>query len=299
MKRVIKAFAIVAGMLLALAILVGSTLWIRAGQQLKGAYEIQPEPVTLPKDEASLARGEHIARVTCAGCHGQDYGGEDLFTNEMLGYIPAPNLTSGGGGIGGAYTVDDWIRALRNGVGPDGQPFVVMPADALRRLGDADMAALVAYMQQLTPVDRTLPKRRFTPLGQALIGAGAFGSLVPAREIEHDAPPPAAPVPGLSAEYGEYWVNITNCGSCHGEQLSGGKDPDPGAPVAPNLTPGGALAGWREADFIAAMRTGQKPDGATLSPYMPWDTLRHISDDELSAVWLYLQSLPALESTAP
>jgi hypothetical protein len=31
---------------------------------------------------------------------------------------------------------------------------------------------------------------------------------------------------------------------------------------------------------------------------MPWHYYQHMTDDELTAIWLYLQSLPALESQA-
>lgn len=39
-----------------------------------------------------------------------------------------------------------------------------------------------------------------------------------------------------------------------------------------NLTPGGQLQFWSEAEFIHAMRTGERPNGTTLSSDMPWRT---------------------------
>jgi hypothetical protein len=50
-------------------------------------------------------------------------------------------------------------------------------------------------------------------------------------------------------------------------------------------------------DFIATMRTGQTPSGRTLSEVMPWKYYDQMTDDELKAVWLYLQSLPVLEQS--
>jgi hypothetical protein len=42
------------------------------------------------------------------------------------------------------------------------------------------------------------------------------------------------------------------------------------------------------------MRTGMTPGGHPLKDFMPWKYFGQMSDDELKAVWLYLQSLPAL-----
>ena len=43
------------------------------------------------------------------------------------------------------------------------------------------------------------------------------------------------------------------------------------------------------------MRTGVTPEGRGLnSNVMPLDEINNLTDDELTAIWLYLQSLPAL-----
>ena len=70
----------------------------------------------------------------------------------------------------------------------------------------------------------------------------------------------------------------------------------PGQEVpTPNLTPGGELAAWSEQGFFTTMRTGMTPEGRILNDDMPWKYFGQMSDDELRAVWMYLQSLPALE----
>ena len=61
-----------------------------------------------------------------------------------------------------------------------------------------------------------------------------------------------------------------------------------------NLTPGGDLGKWTEADFIQALRTGETPEGRRLdNEKMPWRSIGQLTDDELGALWLYLQSLPS------
>ena len=65
--------------------------------------------------------------------------------------------------------------------------------------------------------------------------------------------------------------------------------------LVPNLTPGSEVAFWSEEEFIATLRTGITPGGHQLNDFMPWKYFWQMTDDELRAVWLYLQSLPALE----
>ena len=54
---------------------------------------------------------------------------------------------------------------------------------------------------------------------------------------------------------------------------------------------------WTEAEFTSTLRTGVTPSGHQLSESMPWPGLGKMTDDEMQAVWLYLQSLPALPTT--
>jgi hypothetical protein len=41
------------------------------------------------------------------------------------------------------------------------------------------------------------------------------------------------------------------------------------------------------------MRYGRRPNGVNIDPFMPWQTFKQMSDVELEALWLYLQTLPA------
>ncbi len=64
-------------------------------------------------------------------------------------------------------------------------------------------------------------------------------------------------------------------------------------PPAANLTPGGELAGWSDADIMRALREGKRPDGSALNPFMPWKATRYMTDDEIAALVRYLRSVPA------
>jgi len=295
--KILKWIGIILGGLILLIALAAGGMIASSTSRFNKTYAIQAEPLTIPTDEASLAIGKHWAEIHCRACHGEDLGGNtEFFDDPSLGYVDAPNLTSGKGGIGGTYTDADWVRAIRHGVKSDGTSVFIMPSNDFYYLSDADLAGIIAYMKAVPPVDREIREPNLKPFAKILYALGAFGNLLYAETIQHEVRPPA-PAVGVTIEYGEYLANAHGCKSCHGEALSGDQPTEPGAPLAPNLTPGGELAVWTEVDFMNTLRTGVTPSGHELSASMPWQGLGKMTDDELKAVWMYLQSLPALETT--
>ena len=195
-----------------------------------------------------------------------------------MGYLYATNLTSGQGGIGGTYTDEDWVRAIRHGVGPDGKPLIFMPSSEFYFLTDEDLGALIAFLKTVPPVDYSPAEISVGPLGRVLFLAGQMPLLVTAEEIDHDAPRPEDSAPDVTAEYGQYLA--VGCVGCHRQDYSGG--PIAGVPSdwppAENLTPAGELADWTEADFLDFMRTGVTPKGDNIDPeYMPWPNLGQLT----------------------
>ena len=112
-----------------------------------------------------------------------------------------------------------------------------------------------------------------------------------------------------SLERGDYLVNsIMACGSCHTPQGPEGPMPGMGltgqlventeafTAVAPNITPASRIADWSDAELMRAIREGIRPDGSVIGPPMPFEVYKHISDDDLASVVLYLRTVPAVES---
>jgi mono/diheme cytochrome c family protein len=132
---------------------------------------------------------------------------------------------------------------------------------------------------------------------------------------------------------GAYLVAITGCHDCHSPKVDTQMTPDgnrllSGRPIttlppvqeagvvrasmdftawsgpwgnsyAANLTPDGetGLGGrYTEAAFIKTMRTGKKPEGEDLLPPMPWPAFRHMTDEDLKAVYAYLTSLKPVKN---
>lgn len=260
-------------------------------------YTITIDPVAIPEatDEV-LEYGQHVATIRgCTDCHGQDMGGYTLIDDPALGVVYGTNLTTGEHGLPDAYSDEDWIRAIRHGVDTDDTGLLFMPAHESYYLSDEDLGALIAYLKSVAPVDRANRATKFGPIGHLLFWSGEL-DLVSAELIDHDAPRPVAPKPGITAEYGEYLA--VTCIGCHGNNYAGGPIPGvpPDWPPASNLTPAGPLGGATFEDYKQAMRFGRTFDGRIIDPqYMPWPSMGQMTDEELEATWVFFQSLPPAE----
>lgn len=293
-KKVLKWIGIVLGGLVCLLALVVVVLYLIGTSKLNKIYDVPVDAINVPADTQAVARGEHLATIfMCTRCHTENLGGEVYFDVPGMVSIPTPNLTAGSGGVGASYSNEDLVRAIRNGVGRDGNALFIMPAKAFQFMSDADLEAIIAYVRSMPPVDNPLPERRVELMGRLMMGAGVFPPFA-ADQIDHASPPPAAPAPGVTTEYGQYLAHI--CTECHGANLNGAPFGPPGQEVpTPNLTPGGELVAWNEQGFFNTMRTGVTPYGRNLNEEMPWKSFSQMTDDELKALWMYMQSLPALE----
>ena len=293
MYRILKGVGFILGGLVGLAALALGVVYFITEAQLNKTYQISAEPLVIPSDSAVVARGKHLVTTVglCAECHGDNLAGQTFDEGPLVGLISVPNLTAGQGGIGRTFTDTDWVRALRHGLHPNDKPVIDMPSNYYYHFSDADLKAIIAYLKTLPPQDNQLPPLEVGPLARIFILQDP--SLLPAQVIDHSGPRPAAPEPGVTVEYGQYLTHF--CRPCHGENLAG----ESGAGAGQNLTSGGELATWTEADFMNTLRTGVNPQGRKLDPkMMPWPSLGKLSDDELKAIWLYLQSLPPVADEA-
>ncbi len=69
-----------------------------------------------------------------------------------------------------------------------------------------------------------------------------------------------------------------------------------------NLTPDPTtgLGSWTEDMFIKTLRLGKhQGEGRNLLPPMPWQSIGQFNDDDLKAIWAYLQSIPAIDNPVP
>jgi mono/diheme cytochrome c family protein len=292
MKRVLKWVGYVVGVIVVLLIVAVSVVYALGSSRLNKSYPLAVEPVAVPADPASVARGKHLVEAVgkCQSCHGDDYSGKIMFDNPAFGSLASANLTSGKGGVGGTFSNDDYVRAIRHGIGKDGKSLMFMPAEAFTYFNDPDLGAIIAYLKSIPPAPSTVTaKRTAGPVARAL-GLLTTFPLYAASRVPAITQRPVVPE-GATKEYGEYLSKAGGCTSCHNSALSGGAKIE--GVAALNLTPGGEVGSWTEADFTKALRTGVRPDGRILSAVMPWPYAKNMTDDEIRAMWLYIHTLPA------
>lgn len=235
-----------------------------------------------------VARGQHLANVFCTSCHSPSgdlplIGGMDLAKDipMPIGSFVSTNLTPAGPLKG--WTDGEIARVLREGIGPDGRRLMAMGSIYTRYLSDEDLMALIAYLRSQPAVVNDTPAPADQPnfVGVLLTGSGIGQELPPVTGSI------TAPAKAANAEYGRYLVSYQDCRSCHGPDLSGGKNAF--TPNGPGLR---LVRGMTQDQFISMMRNGVRPDGHQLQLPMPWKLIGRMDDTELSALYQYLISMP-------
>lgn len=294
MRKLLKYAGMTLGALVMLLVVCVAGLYAWTGSEINKKDPLPTHPFTVPNDSATIARGEHFVKALgkCGDCHGQDFGGDTLIADPAIGFIYASNLTRGAGGIAGAYSDANWEHAIRHGLAPDGRRLQIMPSNEYQLVSDEDVASVIAYMKTVPAVDRPRPATSVGPLARALYLGGVF-PLLPAKMVRHmNEVVPSVPVDS-TVEYGKYLAD-GGCSGCHGVTYGGGPIPGgpPDWPKPANLTPTG-IGHYTQDGFLAALRTGKRPDGTEINPFMPINATKLMTDVEIVAVYKYLKTLPA------
>ena len=249
------------------------------------------------------ANGAYLARAAgCLGCHtaaGKDgvpfAGGRELKT--PFGSVFGPNITPDPVHGIGAWSAEDFVRAMRYGVRPDGQHyFPAFPYTAFAGMTDGDLRDLWAYLRSLPPDVRpnTPHGLRFPfSLRPALLGWKLlYASGTPMPDGRADGP----------VARGAYLVEaLGHCAECHtprdalggrraGAAYAGAMT---GAGKAPNITPA-ALGKWSDADLKEYLSSGMTPDGDFAGGEMAEvirDSTSRLTAEDLAAVVAYLRTL--------
>ena len=259
--------------------------------------------------KGSAERGKYIFEAGgCESCHTQKggppmAGGPPLRT--PFGTFYAPNITPDPQYGIGKWTDADFIRALREGVSPEGANyFPVFPYSSYTNMTTQDLLDLKAYLGTLTPVKNpSHPHEVKWPFSMR-------AALAPWKWLYFKAGP-YKPNPAHDAKWnrGAYLVEaIVHCGECHtprnflggldrAQWLSGARMPV-GDLVASNLTPDKTgLAGWSVADIVDALTDGTLPEGGTLSGEMGevvQNSTSRLRPVDREAIAAYLMSLPPM-----
>jgi len=104
------------------------------------------------------------------------------------------------------------------------------------------------------------------------------------------------------AKRGAYLAKAAGCAGCHTEAkkdavpYAGGRELKTpfGTFYGPNITPHAeaGIGRWTEADFLRALRSGVRPDGAHYFPAFPYPSFTRIADADARDLWAHMRSLP-------
>jgi mono/diheme cytochrome c family protein len=210
-------------------------------------------------------------------------------------------------GIGG-WSLDDFVRAMREGLSPAGEHyFPVFPYTAFTGLSDQDLADLKSYLDSLPAIRReNRPHDAHLPFSfRPALAGWKWLNFVPARVEDDPALDPAT-------NRGRYLaLAAAHCGECHTPRtLSGGLDrtrwlagsrDGPEGELAPNITPDEktGIGDWSIPDLVWYLETGLKPDGDDTQGLMS-EVIRHgyanLSREDREAIARYVKSVPAIEN---
>lgn len=128
--------------------------------------------------------------------------------------------------------------------------------------------------------------------------AGAEGALMPDPErlyMGHPADEPLPEIPDMvmtSPEYMEFLDNLDTTVWATDNRIV----------FTANLTPDKetGIGSWTEKEFIATIRSGRHQGmGKSLKYPMPWQELATLDDEELAALFVYLQSVKPINNKVP
>ena len=260
---------------------------------------------------ANIARGAYLARAgDCMACHtargGVPYAGGRIL-DTPFGRFHAPNITPEPTTGIGAWSADDFWRALHNGKSRDGRLlYPAFPYTNYTRVTRADSDALFAYLRSLPPVRQAnLPHSLRFPYNQQLMLAG--------WRLLYFKPGVQAPDGARDATWnrGAYLVEgLGHCSACHSTRnrfgategtLGGGLIGSLGW-YAPALTSNAeaGLGSWSEAHIVQLLGTGVAPGASVTGPMaeVVAQSLQHMTNADLTAMARYLKSLPGTPAPA-
>ncbi len=269
------------------------------------AFSVQPASAQTEQ----VSRGEYLTRAGgCFSCHSAPAGtplagGRGLAT--PFGTFYSPNITPDPDTGIGRWTDAQFLRALRQGIRPDGANyFPVFPYTSFTGITDEDALAIKAYLFSRQPVhqqnrshDVSFPfSWRFLQTGWKML----FFTPGPFKPSPHQDEATAR---------GAYLVTaLSHCGECHtprnmfgglrtSQALAGTKDGPDGKPV-PNITadPKSGIGKWDPEDIATLLKTGQTPEESKVNGAMREavdDGLRFLTDKDRDAIATYLLAKPA------
>jgi mono/diheme cytochrome c family protein len=267
----------------------------------------------MPHGQESVQRGEYLARAAdCAACHtltgAEDYAGGLPF-KLPFGTIYASNITPDVETGIGSWSDAEFVRALRHGVGKDGEDlYPAFPYAAYALMSAEDALAIKDYLFSLEPARSEPPRTELSfPYNQRYLMRGWKLLFMPDEPFQPD--------PQRSPEWnrGAYLLEaLGHCGECHTPRNRlFGLDEErkfAGAVTAGwkayNITSDekSGIGGWSDDQIASYLANGFAPGRGAASGSMAEAveySLRYLTRDDIDAMVAYLRTVPPQESDPP
>ena len=317
MKKFLK-FLIYA--VLAILVLVGALLiYIKTALPNVG----DPEDLTVERTPERIERGKYLANsvVVCMDCHStRDWSkfsgplvegtlgkGGERFDHSvgMPGIFISKNITPEGIS---RYTDGELFRVITTGVNKEGDAmFPLMPYRYYGKMDPEDIYSIIAYIRTLDPITNQVSDSE---------------PDFPMNFIINTIPAPAElqkrPEPSEQLTYGAYMASASACVECHTQvkqgqilpevAFGGGREfafPDGSVVRSANITPDKqtGIGNWTREQFVARFKVFADSSYVTPSvkpgefnSIMPWTMYGQMTEEDLSAIFAYLQSVPPISN---
>ena len=258
----------------------------------------EPSSETIEHGKALVVAGD------CTSCHTADpskpfAGGKRIDT--PFGAVYSPNLTPDRETGIGKWSNDDFYRALRSGVAPDGSRYYpAFPYPYFTKMTRDDIFAVRAYLATLAPVsNRTPPPALRFPFNFRVLMRGWNFLFFRPGILEPDQ------ARGTDWNRGRYLVEGPgHCGACHtpknffgadarGHVLAGGRVDGWFAPRLDGAERSG-LKSWSVDDIVEYLQSGRngKSHADGLMAEVVVNSTSRMIDADVKAIAVYLKSLP-------
>ena len=295
----------------ALVLVVGAVGWFVLRQ---GFLPRAPQTQMVTTTTQTINRGEYLARAgDCVACHaapgGKPFAGGRAMPTPF-GDLHVPNITPDDETGIGLWTAADFYRMMHTGISRDGTLlYPAMPFASYTKVTREDSDSIFAYLQSVPPVhQKNKPHELRFPYNQRDLLLGWRALYLKEGEYVSDAKQTA------QWNRGAYLVQgLGHCTMCHtainalggsseSKAFEGGMIPNQNW-YAPSLTSNreAGLGDWSIKDISDLLQTGISQRGTVYGPMaeVVYNSLQHLSDDDVEAMAVYLKALAARDSEPP
>ncbi|CAG9269697.1 c-type cytochrome [Paraburkholderia caribensis] len=271
----------------------------------KGEDAVAPVSGAPAELDNQLARGEYLARAAdCVACHTAAGGrllAGGLAFKLPFGTIFSTNITPDRETGIGAWTDEEFVRAVRQGISPHGHLYPAMPYTSYTQLSRDDVLAIKAYLFSQEPVRQpNAPNGLSFPFNQRW--GMAFWNLAFFRDHRM----PVSETKSVEWNRGAYLaLALGHCAECHtprnfgyglkdAQTLSGGNIQ---GWFAGNITPDpdAGIGRWTDEQLMNYLSTGHASGRSSASGPMAEvmeNSLQYLSRGDIKALAVYLRDVP-------